>query len=109
MAQPINCDECHEREADFLLTDLANGETKGYCAMDFAVVAAGIAIAAIPAEALLEMIGPVHVVKAAETMKEAQAAKPRKRGKAPAEEPASGPEAAEEVAEEPPAAADGGA
>ena len=109
MAQPIICDECQQAEASFMLTDLDKGETRGYCSTDFAVVAAGIALAAIPAEVLLEMIGPVHVVKAAEQMQAAKTerAAKRKGAKAADQEPRS--EAAEAVAESEAAAADGGA
>lgn len=101
MAAPITCDECQQREASFMVTNLDEGQTLAYCPIDFATFALGIALAVIPAEVIYEHLGPVNVTQGGD--KPGGGGKGRNRKSTPAEatteeqatEPASGPDEVE--------------
>lgn len=107
MAAPIVCDNCHEQESRFMVSDQETAETTAWCLSCYAMQGLALAIAVFEPATILEQVGPVHVA-AFQAERGGSKAKGRRRSEPAAEpEPEPRPQAPEGVEEPEASAADG--
>lgn len=106
MATPIPCDTCGQPNATAILTIQESGETAGYCAACLARFGLDLAKATLPAEEIMEQLGPIFVEVSQAQGGPKRARKGRKEEPAEEPEPEAGSPPAEALEEEPATAQD---